>query len=354
VPFLLAGVLEHHDRSKFETYGVSLGPNDRSAMRARLENAFTHFLDVPNLPDAEIAGLLRVHEIDIAIDLNGYTAGARPGILGRRAAPVQVNYLGYPGTMGADAIDYIIADRVLIPPEHRQFYSEQVVWLPDTYQANDSSRVLLSPPSRAEMGLPEDTFVFCCFNANHKILPDSFGRWMTILRGTANTVLWLLEDNAAAAANLRIAAQAHGVAPERLVFAAHERPDRHLARIALADLVLDSLPYGAHTTSSDALWAGVPVLTLLGATFAGRVAASLLSAIGIPELITQSAEEYQTLACELAQNRDFYATFRSRLARNRETMPLFDTNRMTRNLEAAYTIMWERHQRGEFPAHFAA
>jgi predicted O-linked N-acetylglucosamine transferase (SPINDLY family) len=354
VPLLVTGVLEHHDRNRFDTYGISLGAKDNSEMRKRLENAFTQFIDVSNSTNSEIANLLRKLEIDIAVDLSGYTGRGRAGVLAHRAAPIQVNYLGYPGTLGAQYIDYLIADRTVIPPEHRRFYPEHIVWLPDTYQANDSARrVSNERPTRNEALLPDAEFVFCCFNGNHKILPETFARWMRILRLTGNSVLWLLENNPRASANLRTAADSQGVSPARLVFAQQEPPDRHLARLPLADLVLDTLPYGAHTTASDALRMGVPVLTLLGGSFAGRVAASLLSAIGCPELITSSASEYESFACELTRNPALLEGIKNRIAHNGKTAPLFDTPRMTRNLEAAYTEMWQRHQRGESPTHFA-
>lgn len=354
VPYLIAGVLERHDRNRFETVGISYGGNDGSEMRRRLEQAFSRFFDVHEKSDREIATLLRNLEIDIAIDLKGYTGGARPGILAHRPSPVQVNYLGYPGTMGAPYIDYLIADRVVIPPGERHFYSEQIVYLPNSYQANDSSRRIAPvAPSRQDAGLPADAFVFCCFNGSQKILPRCFAGWMRILRQAENSVLWLLESNEIASANLRAHATSQDVASERLIFARHERLDRHLGRLSLADLVLDTLPYGAHTTASDALWAGVPVLTRTGDTFAGRVAASLLTAVGLPELITRSAGEYEDLACALARSPERLAGLRAQLARNRNSMPLFDTARMTRDLETAYSGMWQLHQRGEAPASFA-
>ncbi|HXJ01624.1 MAG TPA: hypothetical protein VNH44_10395, partial [Micropepsaceae bacterium] len=347
IPFLIAGVFEHHDRDRFETFAVSYGPDDKSKMRARLENAFTRFLDVREESDAAIAAMLREMEIDIAVDVKGYTGGARPGILAFRPAPIQVNYLGYPGTMGADYIDYLIADRIVIPEEHRAYYSEQIVYLPDTYQSNDNRRRIAARAfDRADAGLPEDAFVFCCFNGSHKIMPDIFRAWMRILSKVSGSVLWLLEEHPAAAANLRREAQENGVAPERLFFAKRVALEAHLARLKLASLVLDTLPYGAHTTASDALWAGVPVLTRLGETFAGRVASSLLHAIGLPELVTHSLAQYESQACHLAQNTTLLAGIRAQLMRNRETMPLFDTARITRNLEAAYIEMWTRHQRG--------
>lgn len=354
VPYLIAGVLERHDRDRFETFGISYGSNDNSEMRRRLEQSFSRFFEVREKPDREIAIQLRELEIDIAVDLKGYTGGARPGILAHRPAPVQVNYLGYPGTMGTPYIDYLIADRVVIPPGERQFYSEQIVYLPGSYQANDSSRRIAPElPARHDAGLPGDAFVFCCFSGSQKILPQCFAGWMRILRRVENSVLWLLENHGVANANLRAHAASQNVEPDRLIFARHERLDRHLARLKLADLVLDTLPYGAHTTASDALWAGVPVLTRTGDTFAGRVAASLLTAVGLPELITRSAGEYEDMACVLAGSPHRLAGLREQLARNRATMPLFDTRRTTCDLEAAYSAMWQRHQRGEGPASFA-
>jgi predicted O-linked N-acetylglucosamine transferase (SPINDLY family) len=339
-PFLMAGVFEQHDRERFETFGISFGPNDRSAMRARLENSFAHFFDFPQRDDAGIAAALREFEIDLAIDLKGFTGGARPGILAHRPAPVQATYLGYPGTLGAEYIDCLIADRIVIPETERRFYSEQIVWLPDSYQCNDSQRRISSRQFlRTDENLPEAAFVFCCFNGSNKIVPETFDIWMRILRTAENSVLWLLQANPTAMLNLRREAEARGVASERLVFAKRIPLPEHLARLKLADLALDTLPYGAHTTASDALWAGVPVLTRMGETFAGRVAASLLNAIGLPELIAYSAGQYHSLATELAQDRAHLAGIRTKLAKNRETTPLFDTRQMTRSLEAAYIDM---------------
>ncbi len=352
--FLMAGVFEHHDREQFETFGVSIGPNDRSEIRARLEAAFDGFLDMRAESDAHIASTLRDMEIDIAIDLKGYTGGARPGILASRPAPVQVHYLGYPGSMGVDHIDYLIADRIVVPQEEHRFYMEQIVYLPDSYQCNDSRRRIGERiPSRTEAGLPEKSFVFCCFNSNHKIVPEMFASWMRLLRNVENSVLWLYEEYPQAAANLRREAEAGGVSGERLVFAERMDLPAHLARLTLADLVIDTLPYGAHTTASDALWVGVPVLTCIGQTFAGRVAASLLTAMDLPELITSSLEDYEDRARNLAGDSLALAQVRTKLAKNRGASPVFDTARITRNLEAAYREMWERQQRGEPPASFA-
>jgi protein O-GlcNAc transferase len=351
---LMAGVFESHDRNRFETTAVSFGAHDKSLMRARLEAAFDRFIDVRNTSDAEVAAMLRKSEIDLVVDLKGYTAEARPGILAHRPAPVQAHYLGYPGTMAADYVDYIIADKIVIPEEHRRYYTEKIAYLPDTYQCNDSKRQMTARgPRRMEAGLPEDAFVFCCFNNNHKILPEMFDVWMRLLKSSDGSVLWLLQDNPAVVRNLRREAEARGVSPDRLVFARRVLPADHLARQGLADLFLDTLPYNAHTTCSDALWAGIPVVTVLGGSFAGRVAASLLSAIGLPELVTHSLEGYQALALKLARDPRALAALKEKLRRNRDTDALFDTARITRNLEAAYVSMWQRQQRGEPPQTFA-
>ena len=352
--YLAAELFETHDPARFETTAISFGPDSNGGMRARLRAAFGRFVDVRNRSDREAAALLRELEIDIAVDLKGFTADARTGMLSHRAAPVQVNYLGYPGTMGADYIDYILADRLVIPEQHQPCYTEKIVYLPDTYQVNDSRRVIADrTPARAAAGLPEQGFVFCSFNNNYKISPPVFDVWMRLLDKVEGSVLWLYESNAAAMRNLKKRAADKGIAPERLVFAPKIKLEEHLARHRLADLFLDTLPYNAHTTASDALWAGLPVLTCVGTTFAGRVAASLLNAIGLPELITHSLPEYEALALELATNRKRLAEIRSRLAKNRDTYPLFDTDRFRRHIEAAYTTMWERYQRGEPPASFA-
>jgi protein O-GlcNAc transferase len=354
VAFLIVGCFEHHDKSRFETTAISLHPDDGSETRRRINAAFDKFIDVQNMNDADVAAMLREREIDIAIDLNGYTGDARTGILARRPAPVQVNYLGYPGTMGAPFIDYIIADKMVIPEEHRIHYSEQVVYLPHAYQANDRMRrIAEKTPSRAEAGLPDTGFAFACFNNTHKIGPEIFSIWVRLLQQIEGSVLWLFEDNALAADNLRREAAARGLAPERLVFAPRMMPPEHLARTRLADLFLDTLPYNAHTTASDALWMGLPVVTCPGKTFPARVAASLLNAIGLPELVTHSLEEYEALALALAGDPARLGAIRTKLARNRDCEPMFDTARFTRYLESAYTTMWERQQAGLPPGAFA-
>jgi protein O-GlcNAc transferase len=351
---LVAGLFEHHDKSRFETIGVSLVPDDASAMRTRLRGAFDHFIDADRQSDEQVATTLRNMEVDIAVDLMGFTSGCRPGILGFRPSPVQANFLGYPGTMGASYVDYIVADAIVIPDGDRAFYAEKVVTLPDAYQCNDPRRTIAdATPSRAELGLPEAAFVYCCFNNSNKLTPELFALWMRLLDQVDGSVLWLLEDNHAATRNLRREADARGIAPDRLVFARRVKPSEHLARHRAADLFLDTLPYGAHTTGSDALWTGLPVLTCRGSTFAGRVGASLLYATGLPELVTDSLDDYEALALKLARDRDASQMLKERLARNRDSCALFDTARFTRHFEAALTAMRERQRNGQAPAHFA-
>ena len=353
VAFLIVGIFEHHDKDRFETIAISFSRDDKSETRTRIETAFDRFIDVQEMSDSEVAALMREMEIDIAIDLNGYTGDSRTAILAHRPAPVQVNYLGYPGTMGAPYIDYIIADRMVIPEAQQNHYSEKIVYLPDAYQANDRKRrVADRTPTRSEAGLPERGFVFASFNNTYKIGPEVFDVWMRLLRSIEGSVLWLLEDNAIAGANVKREAQARGVAPERLVFAPRNKPDEHLARHRLADLFLDTLPYNAHTTASDALWMGLPLVTCPGNTFPGRVAASLLNAIGMPQLVTASLAEYEALARKLAGDPAALAAIKAKLAVNRDTHPMFDTARFAGYLESAYVTMWERQQRGDVPASF--
>ena len=351
VAFLIAELFEIHDRSQFETYAFSLeGAADE--MRGRLLEAFDHFIDVEGRSDVEIARVARNFAIDIAVDLTGFTKDSRTGIFSYRAAPIQVNYLGYPSTMGADYIDYIIADKTLIPPDSQSCYSEKVVYLPNSYQANDRGRLISDREfTRQELGLPENGFVFCCFNNNFKILPATFAGWMRILKAVDGSVLWLFQDNSWVVENLINEAQKQGIDAKRLVFADRVPPSEHLARHFQADLFLDTLPYNAHTTCSDALWTGLPVLTLLGRSFASRVAASLLNAIGLPELITNTQEEYEALAIELAIDPKKLADIKLKLVNNRLTTPLFDTSLFAKNLEAAYVQINERYRAGLQPAH---
>lgn len=348
---LMARLFELHDRSRFEITAFSFGPVVRDEMRARLVRAIENFVDVSAMSDAEVAMEARRRGIDIAIDLKGYCKDSRTGIFAHRAAPVQAGYLGYPGTMGASFIDYLLADETLIPEALQHHYSEKIVYLPDCYQANDSKRPVAERiPSKEEAGLPSSGFVFCCFNNNFKIVPEVFDCWMRILGQVEGSVLWLLEDSPLAARNLRKEARARGVDPDRLAFARRMALPDHLARHALADLFLDTVPCNAHTTASDALWAGLPVLTCVGETFAGRVAASLLNAVGLPELVTQSLGEYERQAVALARSPVALGSFRERLEANRLVTPLFDTRRFTRNIESAYAAMHARHTDGLRPA----
>lgn len=352
VAHLLAGVLERHDRARFETMAVSFGPADASPMRQRLQAAFERFIDVCDKGDAEVARLLREAEVDIAIDLMGPTQNARPAILAHRPAPVQAIYLGYLGTMGAQYIDYIIADQIVIPENQREFYSEKIVYLPNSFQPNDQERRISDKIfTRAEVGLPQQGFVFCCFNNSYKITPDVFDIWMRILKQVRGSVLWLVGEGPTIERNLKSEAMARGVAAERLIFAPRLPVPEYLARLRLADLFLDTLPYNAGTTASDALWAGLPVLTRIGETFAARMAASLLNAIGLSELVTTTPHDYEALAVALATQADTLTAIKKKLADNRLTTSLFDTALFTKHIEAAYTAMVERHQAGLAPDH---
>ena len=352
--FLMAELFEMHDRTQFEVIGVSLGPDDRSDMRSRLAVAFDRFIDVRTKSDQEVARLLKDLRADIIVDLNGHTQGARSAILAFRPAPIQVSYMGFPGTMGADFIDYIIADAIVLPFDEQSYYTENIIHLPDCYMVNDRNRTISShTPRREELGLPAEGFVFCCFNNNWKITPVVFDVWMRLLNAVEGSVLWLFRDNEDAEKNLRREAAARGIDPTRLVFADRLPLDDHLARHRLADLLLDTLPYNAHTTASDALWTLLPVLTCRGKTFAGRVAASLLNAAGLPELVTDDLEEYEALALRLATDVALRRGFSEKLERNRMRAPLFDTDRFCGHIEAAYKTMWEIWQRGERPRSFS-
>lgn len=348
---LLAEVIELHDRDRFETVAYSLGPDDGSAMRGRIVKAFDRFHDLA--APAPRAAAERIHrdQVDILIDINGFTRAGRVDIVAYRPAPIQVNYLGFPGSMGADFIDYIVADDFICPPGSDVHYTEAIARLPDTYQPNDRKRAAApAAPSRRDCGLPETGFVFCCFNNSFKITPDVFGVWMSLLAAVPGSTLWLLEDTALAKANLRSSAAARGVAPERLVFAARIAPELHLARHVYADLFLDTLPYNAHTTASDALWMGLPVVTCAGDTFAGRVAGSLLRAVGLPQCIVGNLDDYRRLALALAEDRAKLEALRAHLAAVRDTCALFDSRRYTRNLERLYEAMWQNWLAGRPPA----
>jgi predicted O-linked N-acetylglucosamine transferase (SPINDLY family) len=351
---LIVGLFESHDPAKFEITAISLGPDRRDPMRQRLQRSFARFVDMHSRSDREVAALLRELEIDIAVDLNGHTRDARLGIFAHKPAPVQVTFLGFPGTTGTDFFEYVIADNIVVPEDQKKFYTEQVVHLPDTYQPNDRQRPLgQHTPTRREVGLPASGFVFCCFNNAYKITPAMFAVWMRLLQQVEGSVLWLLADTASATKNLQREAEARGINPARLVFAPRVAPADHLARLRLAELQLDTLPYNAHTTASESLWVGLPLITCLGDAFAGRVAASLLRAAGLPELIADNLNDYESLALKLAQEPQLLRAIRSKLEATRMVCPLFDTDRFRRHLESAYVTIWQRHQRGEPPEGFA-
>jgi predicted O-linked N-acetylglucosamine transferase (SPINDLY family) len=340
---LMAGLFECHDRGRFEVSAFSFGPASRDALRRRAELACEHFIDVREKTDLQIAHLARGLGLDIAVDLKGFTQNARPGVFALRAAPVQVSYLGYPGTLGADYMDYLVADAIVVPEAAQAHYREQLIYLPGSYQVNDARREPAGePPPRAELGLPQSAVVLACFNDGYKITPAVFERWMRILRRVPDAVLWLLEDNATAAENLRREATERGVGAARLVFAPRIAHGEHLARQRAADLFLDTLPCNAHTTASDALWAGVPLVTCTGEAFAARVAASALTAAGLAELVTHTLDDYEALAVALASDRARREGLRTRLAAARSDCALFDTRAKTRQLEAAFDAIHAR------------
>jgi protein O-GlcNAc transferase len=347
--FLAAGLFEQHDRARFEVIGVSYGRDDGSQMRRRLERAFDQFIDVSDASELQIAQRIADLGVDIAIDLKGHTLGGRPGIFAYRPAPVQVSLLAYPGTMGVEFLDYIVADRHVIPESCRPHYAERIIYLPESYQVNDSARTLLRRPSRIETGLPERGVVFACFNALYKITPTMFAVWMQILQAVPGSVLWLLDDAPTAVRNLRREAALRGVSEGRLIFAPRAKAEHHWARCTLADLFLDTLPYNAHTTASDALRAAVPVLTLAGETFASRVATSLLHAVGLGRLSVASHEQYVKLAVELAHDKAARGRLRAHLEAARSDAPLFDTARYCRHLEDGYSEICTRARRGDPP-----
>jgi predicted O-linked N-acetylglucosamine transferase (SPINDLY family) len=348
--YLRVGVFENQDRDRFEVIAFDNGWDDGGNTRARINRAIDRIIDIKSLSDDQVADLIERERIDILVDLNGFNGRHRMGVFALRPAPVQVTFPGYPGTLGADYIDYILADQTIIPPEQWQFYNEQPAIMPDCYQANDCDRPISKRSfSRAELGLPEVGVVFCCFNNNYKIMPPVFDAWVRILRSVPGSVLWLLSDNAAAVTNLRAAAMERGLDPARLMFAERMPVADHLARHRAADLFLDTLPCNAHATASDALWSGLPVLTCLGETFSGRVAASLLRAIDLPELVTHSLDDYERKAIYLGNHPGELAQIRQKLADKRRSTPLFDTLRFTRHLESAYAEMARRARAGEQP-----
>ncbi len=347
IAFLISGIIEAHNRDRFEIYGLCFGPNTGDEMQRRLKTAFDKFVHVEGTSSQDIAALARSMNIDIAVDLAGHTTDSRAEIFAARAAPIQVNYLGYPGTMGADYMDYLMADKTVIPEEDRNHYVEKIVYLPNSYQPNDNKRRTADRVfTREELGLPQSAFVFCCFNNSFKVTPATFDSWMKILKQVEGSVLWLLEDSPMAAENLRREAALRGVSGSRLVFARRMAQAEHLARHRAADLFIDTSPYNAHTTASDALWAGLPVLTCAGSSFPSRVAASLLAAIDLPELITFTTDDYESLAVRLAKNPGVLKAIREKLNRNRLNTPLFDTKKSAMHIEEAYELMYMRYHTG--------
>lgn len=351
---LMARVYELHDKDRFRIVALDNGYDDGSELRRRLSAAFDEWVDISGLGDAQVFAEIQRRDIDILVNLNGFFGLARPELFAMRPCPIQVNYLGFPGTIGASYIDYLLADETVIPPPNRDYYVEKIIYLPHSYQANDNTRAMSSRHfTRSELGLPDAGFVFCCFNNNYKITPDTFDGWMRILKQVPGSVLWLYENNPAASRNLRHQAAQRGIDAGRLIVAEDLPLPEHLARHALADLFLDTLPYNAHTTASDSLWAGLPLLTCTGSSFPGRVASSLLKAMGLPELITGSQQQYEDKAVWLAQHPHALREIREKLARQRAQSPLFDSARFTRHLEHAYRVMMERHHAGLAPQAFA-
>ena len=346
--YLMAELFELHDRNQFELIAFSFGGESQDETARRVRQSFDQFIVVNTMSDQEVARLSREMGIDIAVDLKGFTRDHRVGIFACRAAPVQVSYLGYPGTMAVDYIDYLIADKTLITADNRKYYTEKIVYLPDSYQPNDRQRRISDRRfTRQDCGLPEGSFVFCCFNSFYKISPEIFDSWMRILGKVDNSVLWLLDENPTAIRNLRNATRAKGIDDRRLCFAHHMDLPDHLARHRLADLFLDTLPYNAHTTCSDALWSGLPVVTQIGSAFAGRVAASLLKAVDLSELIVTCREDYENLAIDLARDPARMSDIKQRLTVHMKELRLFDTPRYVKNLESAYIKMIDNYQSGQ-------
>jgi predicted O-linked N-acetylglucosamine transferase (SPINDLY family) len=340
VAMLTVELFELHDRDRFEVYGFDWSREDGSGLRQRVIDAFDHFERIHHLSDEQAAHLIRSHEIDILIDLQGQTLGARANMLAYRPAPVQITYLGLPATTGLPFIDHVVADHYLIPEGCQSYYSEKPLYMPDVYQVCDRKRQIAAPPTRAECGLPATGFVYCCFNNNYKITPEVFQLWMNILRRTPGSVLWLLADNPWAQSNLQQQAMGAGIAVERLVFATRTAPDMYLARLGTADLFLDTYPFNAGTTANDALFAGLPVLTRPGKTFASRMASALLTSAGLPELISETPQAYEERAVELASRPQELSAFRQKLALAKAGGALFDTPRFVRNFEALLLSQW--------------
>jgi protein O-GlcNAc transferase len=351
VGHLMAGIFEHHDRSRFETFGISLGIDDGSRLRARMEKAFDHFIDAKDMLPEQIARFMREIEIDIAIDLAGYTSDSRIAIFSHRPAPSQVNYLGYAGTLGTENIDYIIADPHVLPAQHWPFYTEKVVYLPNCYFPTDGSIAIAeASPGREACGLPVEGLVFCSFSHPHKINPPMFDVWMRLLKKAPGSVLWLATGSPLAQANLRSQAETRGVEGDRLIFAGRVPAiEDHLARYRLADIFLDTYPYNAHTTAVDALMAGLPVVTCRGNAFPARVAASLLENVGLPDMIANSLQEYEEKVSKMIGNPEAFMELKERLTKNRTESSLFNTKGICRDLEAAYIAIWRAQMLADTP-----
>ena len=332
--YLLANLFEQHDKTKFELIAFSFGSGKNDEIRNRISSSFDKFIDVNLKSDKEIFQLSRDLKIDIAVDLMGFTQNSRFNIFFQRCAPIQVNYLGYPGTLSANCIDYLIADKILIPKENQKYFSEKIVYMPDSYQVNDSKRKISDKIfTKKELNLPEDGFVFCCFNQSYKITPYVFDIWMRLLRRVEGSVLWLMKDSDIGLNNLKNEAQKRGVEPDRMIFAEKMSNVEHLARHRLADLFIDTFPYTAHTTCSDALWSGLPVITRMGESFVSRVSASLLTAIGLSELITKTEKDYEELIFKIANNKSLLSELKKKLNKNRLIKPLFNTKLFANNIE---------------------
>ena len=341
---LIAYMFELHDKSKFELFGFSFGPDKNDEMRKRISSSFDHFVDVRLKSDVDIVKLSRNFKIDIAIDLKGITTDARFGIFINRCAPIQISYLGFPGTSGTDLIDYIIAHKTLIPKENQKFFSEKIIYLPDSYQPNDYTKKMSKKVfTREELSLPKNAFVFCCFNQNYKITPNIFNIWMKILKKIEGSVLWLIKDSNEGANNLKKEANKRGINPDKIIFAKRMTISEHLARHKMADLFIDTFPYTAHTTCSDALWSGLPVITLMGQSFASRLSGTLLNAVGLNELIATTEKDYEDLIINLAKDSNQLKIIKNKLEKNKINQPIFNTKLYTKKIESAYKEIYKRY-----------